>query len=84
MMQSRLTYLDIEVRENYIYHSLKGLSHLLLKCRQLGNQVLLEGILICNRKLYMNCELESLKKTCIKHSGEEGLHLYKSYLKDLT
>jgi hypothetical protein len=33
MMQSRMTYLDQAVKENYLYHALMGLNHLLLKCQ---------------------------------------------------
>lgn len=50
-----MTYLDTTVKEGYIFHALKGLTHMLIKCKTIGSKELLEGIFVCNKKLYMNC-----------------------------
>ena len=53
-MQSRLGYVAENNKEKFIRSAVKGLTNLLKVCQQLQNEVLLEGILICNKKLFMS------------------------------
>lgn len=65
LVQSRLYYLNSEIKDRYFYHALKGLTHLLIKCQQIGSETLLQGIIICNKKLFMNCDLKYLRYICV-------------------
>jgi hypothetical protein len=62
----------------------KGLTHLLQVCQQLQSEVLLEGILICNKKLFMSVELTYIQKVVERDPQLQEAQLYKIYVRDLS
>ena len=71
-MQARLGYICDERKENFLCSAIKGLYHLLKMCQQLQSEVLLEGILTCNKKLFMSVELSYIQMVLLKNEEARG------------
>lgn len=63
IMQSRLSGLQLEVKEIYILECIKGVNNIISKCIDSKNRKVLETVIVCNSKLLSGCELSFIKAT---------------------
>jgi hypothetical protein len=83
-MQARLGYVTDESKEMFLCSAIKGLSHLLQVCQQMQSEVLLEGILICNKKLFMSVDLSYIQRVIDRDPALKAENLYHNYVRDLS
>lgn len=84
IMQARLGYVSDDHKEKFICAAVNGLTHLLQVCQQLQSETLLEGILVCNKKLLMSVELSYIQKVIEHDEVLRKAELYQIYLRDLS
>lgn len=84
IMQARLGYVTDESKEKFLCAAIRGLHHLLKVCQQMQSEILLEGILVCNKKLFMSVDLGHIQRCLEKDPVLKTENLYGNYVNELS